>query len=69
MSETISKAIRISMVKENLSQQDLSHYFGYTKSYISEICTGKKELKPSKLEKMAIDLFHVPLSTFIKRGE
>lgn len=69
MSNTISKAIRIAMVKGNLSQKDLCHYFGYSKSYVSEICTGKKELKPSQLESLSLDLFHIPLSELIELGE
>lgn len=69
MSTTISKAIKIAMVKNDLKQKDLCVYLGYTKSYVSEICSGKKELKPSTLELLSLDLFYIPLSELIRLGE
>lgn len=69
MSSTTSKAIRIALIRKGLRQRDICKYFGYTRSYVSEICNGKKELKTSKLELMAVELFEIPFSTFIKWGE
>jgi len=69
MSSTVSKAIKIAMVKGDFKQKDLCIYLGYTKSYISEICSGKKELKPSRLEDLALNFFSMSLSKLIELGE
>lgn len=69
MSSTVSRAIKIALVKQDLTQKDLRIHLSYSKSYISEICSGKKELKPSKLESLAMDFFFMSLSELIELGE
>ncbi len=60
----LSEALRLIRVFHDLKQSDLADRFGISKSYISEIESGKKTPTIEFLEKYSSE-FHIPLSSIL----
>jgi transcriptional regulator with XRE-family HTH domain len=60
----LNKALRLMRVFHDLSQKELAEKIGISKSFISEIESGKKNLTIDLLQRYA-DFFDIPMSSII----
>ena len=61
----ISKKIRELMLRDNINGNDLAQRIGSSRQYISQVLSGKGDLRVSTLEKIAKG-FNVPLAALME---